>query len=72
MNINSEPLHHYIRAELGRPLKTLLDTHSHWGAEPQEGGEIARACIADSKVYLVYQCPNDGVQEGTMVATGGS
>ena len=30
------------------------------GAEPQEGGRIARAWIEDPHVYPVYQCPNDG------------
>ena len=34
------------------------------GAEPQEGGGIARAWITDPKVYPVYQCPNDGLRAG--------
>ena len=55
--INSEPNSPCSRVE-GRDARCkLLATCSHRGAESQEGGEIARAWIADPKVYPVYQCP---------------
>ena len=38
------------------------------GAEPQEGGGIARAWIVDPKIYPGIPMP---VSEGTMVAKGG-
>ena len=40
------------------------------GAEPQEGGVIAREWTYICRYILVYQCPNEGVR-ASMVATGG-
>ena len=65
-------MHHSARVEgVDPPLETLLSTCGTRGAEPQEGGGIARAWIEHPKVYTVYQCLSNGIRVGgTVVATG--
>ena len=43
-------------------LETISYLLSPGRAKPQEGGGIARAWITYPKIYLINQCPIDGIR----------